>query len=50
VKDCHEIWYALLGANVPTMGEVSLQEQVYQKDLIHIVAEKMGISFKSRVP
>ena len=49
VKDCHEIWYALLGANIPALGEVKMAEQVYQKDLIHIVADKMGIPFKSQV-
>lgn len=48
VKDCHEIWYALLGAQVPALGEVRIQEQVYQRELIHIVAEKMGIHFTSR--
>ncbi len=49
VKDCHEIWYAMFGANIPALGEVKMAEQVYQKDLIHIVADKMGIPFKSQV-
>jgi hypothetical protein len=47
VKDCHEIWYAMIGANVPTLGEVKTSEQVYQKELIHKVAAAMGQTFKS---
>lgn len=48
VKDCHEIWYAMLGAKVPRLGEVQSPEQVYQKDLIHFVAKIMEIPFSSR--
>lgn len=48
VKDCHEIWYALLGAKVARLGEVQSPEQVYQKDLIHFVAKIMEIPFRSR--
>jgi hypothetical protein len=49
VADCHEIWYAMLGAKVPALGEVKSKEQVYQKDLIHKVAKSLGIPFKSEV-
>ncbi len=48
VKDCHEIWYAMLGANVPALGEVKKTEQVYQKELIHKVAAAMGKTFSSQ--
>jgi hypothetical protein len=47
VKDCHEIWYAMIGANVPILGELKTSEQVYQKELIHKVADAMGLNFKS---
>jgi hypothetical protein len=47
VQDCHAIWYAMLGANVPALGEVKTSEQVYQKELIHKVAAAMGTSFTS---
>lgn len=47
VKDCHEIWYAMLGAKVPALGEVQTQEQVYQRELIHKVSELMGLRFQS---
>lgn len=47
VKDCHEIWYAMLGAKVPAMGEVKSTEQVYQRELIHQVSTLMGLNFQS---
>ncbi len=49
VKDCYQIWYAMIGANVPTLGEVKSKEQVYQKDLIHQAAKAIGVNFKSEV-
>ena len=47
VLDSHEIWFAMLGKQVNHTGEVVTKEQIYQKDLIHIVAEKMNQPFKS---
>jgi bisphosphoglycerate-independent phosphoglycerate mutase (AlkP superfamily) len=47
VKDCHQIWYAMLGAKVPALGEVHQSEQVYQRELIHQVADLMGLNFQS---
>ncbi|MHA8080073.1 phosphoglyceromutase [Aquirufa regiilacus] len=47
VSDCHEIWYAMLGAKVPALGEVNAQEQVYQRELIHKVSTLMGLKFQS---
>lgn len=47
VKDCHSIWYAMIGAQIPALGEVKSTEQVYQKELIHKVAEAMGVNFRS---
>jgi arylsulfatase A-like enzyme len=49
VKDCYQIWYAMLGANVPALGEVKSAELVYQKELIHQAAKAIGVSFKSEV-
>ena len=37
----------MLGANVPSLGEVKSTEQVYQKDLIHHVSTLMGLNFQS---
>jgi hypothetical protein len=39
----------MLGANVPAVGEVKAKEQVFQRELIHKVAQAMGIAFKSEV-
>ena len=47
VNDCHEIWYAMIGAKVPALGEVQTQEQVYQRELIHKVSVLMGLNFQS---
>jgi phosphopentomutase len=49
VKDCYQIWYAMLGANIPNLGEVKTSEKVYQKELIHKAAKAIGVSFKSEV-
>jgi hypothetical protein len=49
VKDCYQIWYAMIGANVPALGEVKSKEQVFQKDLIHKAAKAIGVNFKSVV-
>jgi hypothetical protein len=49
VKDCYQIWYAMIGANVPNLGEVKTPEKVYQKELIHKAAKAIGVSFKSEV-
>jgi hypothetical protein len=47
VKDCYQIWYAMLGAKVSELGEVHQSEQVYQRELIHQVADLMGLNFQS---
>lgn len=47
VLDSHEIWFAMLGTQVNPTGEAVTKEQIYQKDLIHMVAEKMNQSFTS---
>ena len=47
VKDSHEIWYAMLGAKVSNLGEAQVQEQVYQRELIHKVSTLMGLNFQS---
>jgi hypothetical protein len=47
IQDSHEIWFALLGKNIENLGEISENEQIFQKDLIHLIAEKMNVKFKS---
>jgi len=47
IKDCHSIWFAMLGAKVPVLGEVQHSEQVYQRELIHKVSDAMGLNFQS---
>ena len=47
VSDAYQIWYAILGPGVSALGEVKQSEQVYQKDLIHLVANLAGIKFVS---
>ena len=48
VKDCHSIWFAMLGAKVPVLGEVKSSEQIYQRELIHQVSDIMGLKFSSQ--
>ncbi len=45
IIDSHETWYALFGKGVDPLGEVSKDEQSFNKDLIHQVAKRMGIQF-----
>ena len=47
VKDCFGIWYAMIGKNVPSSGEMKSTEQVYQKELIHKLSSAMGLKFTS---
>lgn len=47
VNDSHQIWYAMIGAGVEPIGEIQSNEQVYQKDLIHIVSKISNINFRS---
>jgi hypothetical protein len=49
VKDCYQIWYAMIGANVPALGEVKAVEKVFQKELIHKAAKAISVTFKSEV-
>ncbi|RXK50644.1 alkaline phosphatase family protein [Aquirufa rosea] len=48
VQDSHEIWFAMIGAKVDPMGEVKQSAQIYQKDLIQLLANKLKIPFKSQ--
>jgi len=47
INDSHQIWYAMIGAGVDHIGEVSSNEQVYQKELIHKVAKLINVNFNS---
>jgi hypothetical protein len=47
INDSHQIWYAMIGSGVAPLGEVKSKEQVYQKELIHKVAEISKINFTS---
>jgi len=47
VLDSKETWYVMLGKGVQATGEVKSEEQVYTKDLIHKVADYLGLKFKS---
>ena len=48
VSDSNQIWYAMIGAGVEPLGEVNLNEQVYQKDLIHIFSKISNLNFISK--
>ena len=47
VKDSFGIWYAMIGKNIPSQGEMKSMEQVYQKELIHKLSSAMGLKFAS---
>lgn len=47
IAGSNQIWYAMMGAGVLPIGEVTKNEQVYQKELIHKVAALMSLPFTS---
>jgi hypothetical protein len=47
ISDSHQIWYALIGSGVEGLGEISKNEQVFQKELIHIVSKLINVNFES---
>jgi len=48
IFDSHQIWYAMIGAGVEPVGEIKSNEQVYQKDLIHILSKISNLNFISK--
>ena len=48
INDSHQIWYAMIGAGVESLGEVKSREQVFQKELIHKVSKISNLNFNSK--
>lgn len=45
VLDSHQTWYVIFGKDITGIGEINFDEQLYNEDLIHILAQKIGLDF-----
>lgn len=50
IADAHEIWLAVIGPNVPALGEVRKEMQLFQKQIAATIAKLLGFTFKAQHP
>lgn len=50
VEDSHEIWFAVMGPNVPAKGEMKNEGQLYQKQFAQTIARLMGYTYTAEHP
>ncbi|MCQ0112616.1 alkaline phosphatase family protein [Zhouia amylolytica] len=46
----NETWFAALGPGIPTLGEVSEENQIYQDQIAQTAAHILGMTFKANHP
>ena len=45
ISDAHEIWFAIMGPKVNSLGEIKLKQQYFQKQLAQTVAQLTGMNY-----
>ncbi len=50
IADSHEIWFAVLGPDTPSRGELRSEMQLYQQQFAQTIAQLMGYTYKSNHP
>ena len=50
ISDAHEIWFAVMGPDVPAKGEVKTEMQIYQKQFAQTIASLLGLKFTAEHP
>jgi bisphosphoglycerate-independent phosphoglycerate mutase (AlkP superfamily) len=50
IADANEIWFAVMGPDVPTKGEVKTGMQLYQKQFAQTIASLLGLKFTAEHP
>jgi hypothetical protein len=50
IEDAHEIWFAVMGPGIKTLGEVKQPMQLYQKQFAQTMTKLLGYTFKADHP
>ena len=50
IPDAHEIWFAVMGPDTPSKGEVKSDMQIYQKQFAQTIASLLGLKFTAEHP
>jgi hypothetical protein len=50
ITDSHEIWFAVMGPNIPAKGEITAPAQFYQKQFAQTIAFLLGLTFVAEHP
>lgn len=50
IKDCYQIWMAAMGPGIKAKGEVSSNQQLYQKQFAQTMASILGLNFTAEHP
>ena len=46
IKGSSQTWLALIGPNIPPLGEMKNEEQIYQKQIAQTIAGLVGENFQ----
>jgi hypothetical protein len=50
ISDAHQIWFGILGPDIPAGGEMNTPAQLYQEQFAQTIARLMGYRFKTDHP
>ncbi len=50
IQDANQIWFAVMGPNTSSNGEIKIDVQLYQKQFAQTIAKLMGYTFKANHP
>jgi hypothetical protein len=50
ISDAHEIWFAVIGPDIKTSGEMKTNVQIYQQQFAQTIAKLMGYNYKASHP
>ena len=50
IADASEMWFAVMGTDIPALGEVKKEMQIYQDQFAQTIAKLMGYTYKAKHP
>ncbi len=50
IEDAYEIWFGVMGPNIPPGGEIKIADQLYQEQFAQTIAKILGYTFKANHP
>ena len=50
IEDAYEIWFGVMGPNIPPGGEMKIADQLYQEQFAQTIAKILGYTFKANHP